>query len=137
MVGRSFGVPTPLSQGCLPTKISIYNHALNARKLSEGTLRHNTSIGDFAKVVTADIKTLWDKTDIPNYFDVDPEKAERKVMEVIKCGKQRAKVPISRRVENFARDLDILLDFAICQHDSIMDCVCPADHKVNDLIIDK
>ena len=59
------------------------------------------------------------------------------MIEVIKCEKQRGKVPISRRGEDFARDLDIILDLAICRHDSVENCVCPADHKVNDLILDK
>ena len=130
MVGRTFGVPTQLSHGCLPTKLAIYNHALYARKLREGTLKHNTSLSDFVKAVCLDIKSLWDKTDIPNYFDSDPEKAERKVSEVIKFGKLRAKVPVNRRGEDFGEDLDTLLDFSICQHASLQSCVCTAEHKV-------
>ena len=130
MVGRTFGVSTQLSHGCLPTKLAIYNHALHARKLREGTLKHNTSLSDFVKAVCSDIKSLWDKTDIPNYFDSDPEKAEKKVSEVIKFGKLRAKVPVHRRGEDFGEDLDTLLDFSICQHASLQSCVCTAEHKV-------
>ena len=126
----TFGVPTKLSQGCLPTKVSIYNHALYARKVREGLLKHNTSHSDFVKVVSLEIKKVWDKTDIPNYFDIDPKKAERKVTEVIKLGKIRAKVPVDRRGADFARDLDILLDFSVCKHDRIESCDCPEEYKV-------
>ena len=133
MVGRTFGVPTQLSHGCLPTKLAIYNHALHARKLRVGPLRHNTSLSDFVKAVCSDIKSIWDKTDIPNYFDIEPEKAERKVSEVIKYSKLRAKVPMHRRGEDFGEDLDILLDFSVCQHANIQSCVCPAEHKVKKL----
>ena len=42
-------------------------------------MRHNTSVTDLGKIVTEDIKVLWDKTDIPNLFNIDPDKAYRKV----------------------------------------------------------
>ena len=133
-VGGTFGVPTQLNQGSLPTKISVYNHALYTRKVKEGSLRHNTSVTDLVKIVTEDIKVLWDKTDIPNLFNIDPEKAERKVNEVLKASKKLAKVPVCRRKEDFAGDLDILLDLSLCQHESIASCVCPAAEKVNSIL---
>ena len=123
-VGGAFGVPTPLNRGSLPTKMSIYNHALYTRRLQEGSLRHNTMVSDLVKIVTKDIKALWDKTDIPNLFNTDPEKVERKVKEVLSASKKIAKVPVIRRNEELARDLDILLDLSLCQHEIIASCDC-------------
>ena len=76
-----------------------------------------------------DVKGLWDKTSIPNHFDFDPEKADRKISEVLKLGKILLKTPTSRRDINFASHVDNLLDMSICTHEELKDCTCPAYHK--------
>ena len=127
-----FGDPTPLDQGSLPTKMAIHNHGLNVRKIMErdGIWKHNTQLSEVAKKVTADVQAQWTKTDIPNLFDINPDKAERKIMEVLKCGKLLTKVPVTRRGKDFACELNALLDLSVCTHDSIQTCSCAHEHKV-------
>ena len=129
---KFLGTPAPLEQGTLPTKLDIYNHALYIRKVmeSEGSWKQNTKIFEVVKRVSEDIKNQWDKTDIPTFFETEPEKAERKVREVLKSGKNLTKTPVSRRSEGFASEMNYLLDLAVCSHDSTESCICPAVKKV-------
>ena len=126
-----FGTPIFLDSGCLPTKASIFNHSLAVKKKkeAEGVWRHNTVLSDVVKVVREDVKNLWDKTSIPNYFDTDPGKADRKVLEVLKQGRILLKTPISRRDTNFASNMSTLLDMSLCNHEDVGACSCPAYHK--------
>ena len=129
---KFLGTPAPLEQGTLPTKLDIYNHALHIRKVMEknGTWKQNTKLFEVFKKVSEDIKAQWEKTDIPTYFETDPDKAERKVKEVLKIGKALTKTPVSRRSEGFASEMNCLLDLAICSHTSNESCICPAVRKV-------
>ena len=64
---------------------------------SDGLWKHNTQLSEVAKKVTQ-----WSKTDVPNLFEINPEKAERKIMEVLKSGKIMTKVPVVRRGKNLS-----------------------------------
>jgi hypothetical protein len=98
---------------------------------TDGVWRHNTPLSEVVKVVSQDVKGQWDKTSIPNLFDVDPEKAQRKIFEVLKQGKILVKTPISRRDKNFASEMNTLLDMSVCIHVGEQNCVCPMFHEVN------
>ena len=126
------GLPSQLDHGSLPTKLSVFNHMLKIRKEKEraGIWKHNTPLSEVVKKVSSDLKTQWEKTDIPTYFQIDQVKAHRKVLEVLQYAKQLTKIPVHRRGENFGSDLNSLLDVSICLHDDSKNCSCPPSHKV-------
>ena len=82
------------------------------------------------------MKGLWDKTSIPNHFDFDPGKADRKILEVLKQGKLLLKTPTSRRDTSFASNMCNLLDMSLCTHKELENCTCPAYHKVPSAWVD-
>ena len=97
---------------------------------TDGVWRHNTPISVVAKVVSKDVKDQWDKTSIPNLFDVDPDKANRKILEVLNRGKILVKLPVSRRDKSYASEMNTLLDMSVCTHVGEQTCTCPVFHKV-------
>ena len=129
----NFGNPIFLDKGCLPTKSAVFNHSLALRKKLEsgGVWRHNTPISEIVKAVSDDVKEQWAKTSIPNYFDTDQEKADKRILDVLKQGKMFLKTPVTRRAENFASEMFTLLDMSVCKHEQLENCICPEYHKVN------
>ena len=96
---------------------------------SDGLWKHTTQLSEVAKKVNADVKAQWSKTDIPNLFEINLEKAERKIMEVLKSGQMLTKVPVVHRGKDFACELNILY-LTVCTHESTHTFSCPHDHKV-------
>ena len=129
----NFGIPVFLDKGCLPTKAAVFNHSLALRKKleSDGVWRHNTPISEIVNAVSDDVKEQWAKTSIPNFFDTDHEKADKKILDTLKQGKVLLKTPVTRRNENFASEMLTLVDMSVCNHEKLENCTCPEYHKVN------
>ena len=73
----------------------------------------------------------WAKTSIPNYFDIDQEKADKKILDTLKQGKVLSKTPVTHRDKNFASEMLTLADMSVCKHEKPENCICPEYQKVN------
>ena len=126
------GVPTPLDEGSLPTKASIFNQYLQVRSdgITSGRFKQNTPLSEISKVVLTDVKSQWDKTHIPSIFSTDPVKAQRMITNVLIESKAMMKVPVACREQQFGSKLNTLLDMAVCSHLESHTCNCPASMKV-------
>ena len=112
------GVPAPLDQGSLPTKVSIYNHYLKVRSdgINSGRWKLNALLTELSKVVLADVKIQWHKTYIPSIFSTDPVKAQRMILNVLAESKAKMKIPVAHREQNFSSKLNTFLDMAVWSH---------------------
>ena len=98
----NLGVPAFLDSGCLPTKLSIFNHYLRIREegLKEGRWKVNTPINNICKVVIEDVKAQWEKTEIPTFFTAHP-----RINDIVTDAKLLLKIPIERRSELFVSEM--------------------------------
>ena len=128
----NLGVPAFLDSGCLPTKLSIFNHYLMIREegLKEGRWKFNTPISDICKAAIEDVKTQWEKTEIPTFFKSNPRKALRWINDIVTDAKLLLKIPTERRSELFGSEMLVLLDMAVCQHPDLETCCCAAGSRV-------
>ena len=76
-ISNLFAVPVFLDTGCLPTKLSIFNHYLQTRDdgVKTGKWKSNTSLSEISKVISDDINILWGKTAIPTLFFLQHKKS--------------------------------------------------------------
>ena len=128
---QGLGFPFPLDQGSLPTEASTFNYYLKVRE----NVRHNVPLKEVVMEVIGALKCQWEKTDIPNYFETNSRKVEKKVMQVINSGRQLMKTPVNRRDADFGSEMNKLIDFSVCLHADIESCTCPPSCKVCILLL--
>ena len=126
------GVPSWMNEGFLPTLLKIYNHYLKVKQEKEdsGEWTHNISNNTVIKVICSDIKDVWDRTQIPNILTAQMRKSQKKVSDIIHKTKNLMKKSPKKRGENFGNELNYLVDFSKCLHESSIDCNCSPSEKV-------
>ena len=79
------GVASFFDTGCLPTKVSVYNHYLKTREngVKGGRWKSNIATSEVIKIVKEDVKCKWKRTKIPTLFLTNPKKAERLITSTI------------------------------------------------------
>ena len=126
------GVASFFDTGCLPTKVSVYNHYLKTREngVKGGRWKSNIATSEVIKIVKEDVKCQWERTQIPTLFPTNPKKAERLITSTIEEAKTLLKIPSDCRDENFASEMNILLDLAACHHQNGESFGCPSTSRV-------
>ena len=76
------------------------------------------------------MKCQWERTQIPTLFLTNPKKAERLITSTIEEAKTLLKIPSDRRDENFASEMNTLLDMAACHHQNRESCCCSSKSRV-------
>ena len=127
----SVGVPEKLRGDCLPTVQEIYNHFLYLiiERSSTGEWKHNTPFDVKVTAVCSDVKTIWDKTPIPNVMH--SREGERRIRNILNKCKELTKIPVDRRQAGFGEHLSKLFDASLCQHQEEDMCTCDINAKVS------
>ena len=126
------GVPSRMNEGYLPTALEIYNHYLKVKQEKEdsGEWTHNISNNTVIKVICSDIKNVWDRTQIPNILTAQMRKSQKKVSDIIHKAKNLMKKSPKIRGENFGNELNYLVDFSKCLHESSINHNFSSSEKV-------
>ena len=121
------GVPTSLSCGCLPTQLSVFNFSVKVRQ----DLRHNASSSEVLDTVFSEVKSIWNKTEIPKFCETDKKKVKKTISEIITKGRSLQKTPVGRRASNLGSILDCFLDLSHCNHYSSEECTLDLNKPLN------
>ena len=126
-----FGFPQQLDINYLPTDSDIVDHTqhLKREKNNSGEWKHNTPVGDIARVVANDVCSVWDKTDIPNHGTLNSKWVREKIEKVLNRAKGVLKIPANRRNNVDLEEVwSKLFDISLCPHREMEICDCPNCH---------
>ena len=126
----SIGEPKKLREDVLPTQADVFNHFLYLReaKTLSGEWSKFTPLSTKLKPVLEDICALWDLTGIPHCLA--SREGERRLVSLLDKCKNLSKVPLVRREQVPAGNLQNLFDVALCSHKDMVTCTCKEGVKV-------
>ena len=94
----------------------------------KGEWNKNVSLFKAAKVVTNDVISQWNKTNIPHVLH--GKNGTKKITDLLTKYQALCKIPRGRRKEGFGMKLNDLFDVSACQHEDMNNCACGTESKV-------